>query len=99
MHVDSVKQRAADAGNIALDLHGIALARPASIAQVAAGTWVHGSHKDETRREGARSQGAGNGHPAFLQPLAQNLQTTAGETAQTTRTNPTPSGDARSHAP
>src|SRR5438552_692063 len=77
MHVDSVKQRTADAGNVALDLEGIALTWPASIAQIPARTWIHGRHEDETGREGARSQGPGDSHPPFFQRLAEDFQTTA----------------------
>src|SRR5207302_10063930 len=77
MHVYPIEQRTADAGNVALDLKWITFARPASISQIPARTWVHGRHEDETSGERARTQGAGNGHAAFLQRLAQNFQTAA----------------------
>src|SRR5205807_1859561 len=70
VQVDAVEHRAADPANVALDENGIALARSAAVAQVAARARVHGGDEDEAGREGRGRERPRDGDVAFLQRLA-----------------------------
>src|SRR5207245_6063445 len=82
VQIDAVEQRAADAADIALDLHRVALAGPARIAEVTARTRIHGRHQDKAGRESRGRKRAGNRDLAFLQWLAEHFEAAAIELRQ-----------------
>src|SRR5271166_713028 len=68
--INAVEQRAGDLRNIALDHHRRAVALARAVAEVAAGTWIHGRHQHEARRETERHGGARDGYRAVLKRLS-----------------------------
>lgn len=74
MDVDPVHQRAGDARAVAVDVTGGAGAGVCRVAQIAAGAGVKGRDQHHPCRIGHRGQGAGDGYPAILQRLPEDLQ-------------------------
>lgn len=74
VQVDAVEQRTGDFGNVALDSIFRAGAGDAWVSAIAAGTGVHGSNEHHRAGIGDAGGGAGDGHTAVLDGLAQHLQ-------------------------
>lgn len=72
--VDPVQKRPGDAGAVALDHDGCAGALVLGIAAVSAVAGIHGGDEHEAGRVGDGHEGPGDGDPAILQGLAQDLQ-------------------------
>ena len=79
MQVDSVEQRAGNLRAVLLDLERPAGTAVAAVAEVAAGTWVHGGDEEEPAWEDEASGGAADGDFAVFERLAQDFQRAAFE--------------------
>ena len=80
--VDPVEQRAGDPGAVALDVQRRAAAGVGRVAEVAAGTGIHGRREHETCREREAHGRPAQRDDAVLQGLAQHLQHVAAEFGQ-----------------
>ena len=74
VQVDAVEQGAGDATEVLLDLGRRAGAGAAGIRPVSAGTGIHGGDEDEVGGESRAAEGPADGHLAFLERLAQDLE-------------------------
>lgn len=77
MQVDSVEQRSGEFAPVAADLFGGAAT--ARLAEIAAGTGVHGGDQLKAGRELDPLSGAGDPDPPVFQGFAQALEDAAGE--------------------
>jgi len=74
VQVDAVEQGAGDATEVFLDLGRRAATRSARVGAIAAGTGIHGGDEDEVGGESRAAEGPADGHLAFLERLAQDLE-------------------------
>src|SRR5688572_7257346 len=75
--VKAIAKRSGEAPAIFGDLCRSTAARATFGAEKSAGTWVHRGNQDEARGEDSRTGRAGDGHPSFLERLAQHFKDAA----------------------
>src|SRR5262245_16038867 len=74
MEIDSIEKRSADPADVAFDLHGTALARPARVPQISARARIHGGDQNEAGRKCRGSKRSRNGDMTFFERLTQDFQ-------------------------
>jgi hypothetical protein len=74
LEIDSIQEWSGESGSVPLNLARCADAWVAFIAQISAGTGIHGCHEHEVSRIGQRDRCPGDGHIAVFQRLSENLK-------------------------